>query len=699
MPTPILFGLLSLLPAALPGRAAQEASQREAIPAPARLHECLHPALWPALQRVHALEAAYIELSILTPEGTLVPTPPRQDSPAGKLLMEGRPGLFPGLAAFDFVRPGDPPPSVPIELLLECGLYNAGYEAARAAWAAAPDLTPSDLLATVEERFLMAEPVLGTDLARDLHRRSLQQQRLGALTHGSIGYVLFGFLHLSEFWRDRQTARGEFISGLLERGIAGPLPAWTVRRALQAPLQQNSPTAARGIAMGWDSRRGPVGFLPAHEARLDALLRELEAERDRFLQPVAPGPLPPSGGAAAEEKSKPEGVPAAPGPQAGAVEAGSKTGSNAPPQGPGEAGRDRIAAGGGPASGGWDATGSGRWKALEARLAWTSELLLWVQRELHPGQLQQQFRRAASLTKRMEYWDDLVDSIPFVELREELLRELQAMLADEDGWPGMDRVRELKALSALGALTPEQASELRGLEQQIDVQQLRLMSHMTRCLVESSGPDHYDLLADTLLGDIPKLLAGSDLGDPLSFDSNLQVTWLLLASMGGPGPGRLLEGQLDGTRPKLTPMLADTMLRTLPDSSIPDRERILNRYLREGSLGEQLEVLVKSSWLGDDAYRQQLQGYLQRAKDPATPAEDRTRIRDGLLESLRRRGGAVAKSLLLESIQSGLWLGADGASSWSQADPQEVAEALSLLSPGERVQLVQQGWLPPQLAF
>ena len=120
MTVPILFGLLSLVPAAIPGSAVQEPSQREAIPVPERLHECLHPALWPALQRVHALEQAYIELSILTPEGTLVETPPREDSPAGQLLMEGRPGLFPGLAAFDFVRPGEPTPSVPIELLLDC---------------------------------------------------------------------------------------------------------------------------------------------------------------------------------------------------------------------------------------------------------------------------------------------------------------------------------------------------------------------------------------------------------------------------------------------------------------------------------------------------------------------------------------------------------------------------------------------------
>jgi hypothetical protein len=764
MPVPVLFGLLSLVATASPGNPVQDTSQRQAIPAPERLHECLHPALWPALQRVHALELAYIELSILTPEGTQVATPPSEDSPAGKLLMEGRPGLFPGLAAFEFVRPGEPAPSLPIEMLLECGLYNAGYEGARAAWADAPDLAPSDLLAALDPRFLEAEPLLGTELALELHRSSQRQQRLGALTHGSIGYVIFGFLHLPDFWRGREGSRGEFISGLLERGIQGPLVAWTVRRVLQAPLSQTSPNAARGIAMGWESRRGPVGFLPVHEARLEALLEELEAERDRQLQPVVPdrvraageaagdgaaapvgttaqgqGPVPgsePESGGAKQPAGSGAEQPAAgatPAPKArSAVDAAGSGRTGAESAGADGAASDAAAADGsapaGPAgatpgagstpqqtgrnktrgdleaalsdlaTGGWDETKMGQWKALEARLAWTSELLLWIKRELHPGQLGQQFRRSDSLTKRMEYWSDLVGSLPFVELREEVLRELQAMLADEDGWPGTERVRELQALAALGALTPEQTKELRELEYQVDVQQIRMMSHMVQCLADSSGAEHYDLLADTLLGDIPKLLQGSDLGDPLSFDSNLAPTWHWMAAMGGPGPGRLLEGQFDGSRPKLTPGLSSLMLRMLPESANPDRERLLNRYLQEGSLPEQMKVLANSKWLGDDAYRQQLNGYLQRAVDPGTSAADRAQMRDGLLASLRRRGGPVSKSLVLESVRAGLWRGEDQAS-WSKGAPEEVAKALSLLTPAERAQLVQEGWLPPHLAF
>jgi hypothetical protein len=774
MPVPVLFGLLSLVAAASPGKPVQDTTQRQAIPAPERLHECLHPALWPALRRVHALELAYIELSILTPEGTQVATPPSEDSPAGKLLMEGRPGLFPGLAAFEFVRPGEPAPSLPIEMLLECGLHNAGYEGARAAWAQAPDLTPSDLLAALDPRFLEAEPLLRTDLALELHRRSLQQQRPGALTHGSIGYVIFGFLHLPDFWRGQEGARGEFISGLLERGMQGPLVAWTVRRVLQAPLSQTSSTAARGIAMGWESRRGPVGFLPVHEQRLEALLEELEAERDRQLQPVVPDRLRAAGEAAADGAAAPVGTtgqggrpvpgsepespgakqpagsgaaePAAgatPAPKAGsAVDAAGSGGTGAESAGAESAGAESAGADGaaseaaaadgsapaGPAgatpgagsapqqtgrkknrgdlegalsdlsAGGWDETKMGPWKALEARLAWTSELLLWIKRELHPGQLGQQFRRSDSLTKRMEYWSDLVASLPFVELREEVLRELQAMLADEDGWPSTERVRELQALAALGGLTPEQTKELRELEHQVNVQQIRMMSHMVQCLANSSGTEHYDLLADTLLSDIPKLLQGSNLGDPLSFDSNLGPTWLWMAAMGGPGPGRLLDGQFDGSRPKITPGLSNMMLRMLPESANPDRERLLNRYLQEGSLPEQMKVLGNSKWLGDDAYRQQLNGYLQRSLDPGTSAEDRVQMRDGMLESLRRRGGPVSKQLVLESIRAGLWRDTADAS-WSKGDPQEVSKALSLLTPAERAQLVQEGWLPPHLAF
>lgn len=262
--------------------------------AAAELPEGLRPSLGRALERVHRFERACLELGLLGRDGAVAPSAfeGADDAQLDRIteflregtLREGEPGVYPGAAAFAFGERG-----APLEQLVECGRYHAGWAAARDAIAADPGLAPEHALAALTDAVLTARPLEGSEDALRFAGVASEQRRFAPLGNGGLCFVVWGLLHEPSFWEREGIAAGaraDLIHAIVSRGPTTELATWTATRTLRPPLVWDEERPGRGVVFSAAAPRGRVGF----SARDEAFVR---AVRDRVVRgelPAESGP-------------------------------------------------------------------------------------------------------------------------------------------------------------------------------------------------------------------------------------------------------------------------------------------------------------------------------------------------------------------------------------------------------------------------
>jgi len=637
--------------------------ERQVLPSPPAYtpHGLLAESLVPGLERVHRLEARYLELAFYLPSGLLNPEPPlNPDAPLhsdpqqhdceGTAFLLGRePDLFPGFDAFEFgqgkwaeaagAEGGSPSLQLPIEQLLESGLYEAGYQAAKAVWASHPTLLPEEVLRCFDDAFLGGEPVRPGDQARALDLAAKSQRRLGLLGNGSIAYVAWGFLHLDEFWKDRPGRREEFLAILIDRGVASERSAWAVRRVLQRPLKRSADRPARGIAMDVDALAGPVGFTVRHEAVLERLVSDLEAIRRSTDGKEALAPT--------LRYTQADGTVVT-------------------------------------------------WENPLAHLpAWSAEMLSWVQRELRPDRFAGELRRGDTLAKRQLYWTELAKRVPFAALREEMLAELRAIVEGADMLPGAERYAELRALAATGELSEADRAELENLVRGRREMHEELIQHMVPLLVRSGKVDHYAQLATTLAKDIAAILSPSF--DEFGQDRLLGHSWGVVSMERHPDSLWVLRQHLFEPDQRLPRFAARPMIAWAARHALPGYEVLLEDCLREGSLSDRGAALVRSAWLPAPRYEEELGRLVGDHRSPDLSQWDRAMTLYNILNSLENRNDEAARAIAVRSFHEGRWAESEGRWSWANAHSSVHAWAVAQLSAEDRAVLLEKKLVPPGL--
>ncbi len=639
MPDPVNV-LMAVLCAALAsaisagGHLAEFSADREDVVAAK-----ISPALLEGLERVHRVEARFLELGWLLPDGSFGTAAPLPDSPALALLEGAEPAHFPGLAAFRF-GPVDGPPGVPIEHMLESGLADAGTRAARFLMARRPGLTPGDLLRAFDEEVLFGEPLLPNPSRGDSSSEASAEGRLVPLSNASLGYLLFGFLQLDPFWESHPHARREFISELLERGSRSAPMARAVRRALHPPLPRHPRRTAMGFAFSGEG--GPVGFAADDETRLKEWLATWESAR-RELRTVPPES------------------------RAGEPHEADARSTNQP----------TLA-------------------ELDQLIDWAAELLLWVRRELHPEGFSETLRRADSFAERARYWSSLAQSVPFASLRQAMLEELTLIAVDGDGWPENERIAHLQALGEAEELEAEQTLELDRLRAERDRQRRRMIEHLARLLAQTGAFGDFATAASTLARDFPSHLADSHAGRGLQ--GLLFPAWLELAHVPHPDSLWVLHQHLHDPAGRLPENAAMDLLRMASRHRLPGYERVLEDALAHGGVLERGSVLLNSEWLPPARYASELDRLARVSGDSQAPLGQRTIARDMALISAANRPDESARALLRSTLAEGLWADPQSHWSWARGEPNLLERLLGLLDREERRHYVRLGLLPEHLA-
>jgi hypothetical protein len=600
-----------------------------------------------ALRRVHAVEARLLELRLFNTSGRLVTKVPPADSPAMVALAKGEPGLIPALERFDLGATDGASITVSLGQVVESAIYDAAHGAAAAAFAAEPSLGPTQLLEALRHEFLSAAPVNPDERAQRFHASATNQERLGPLCNGSIAYVIWGFLYLPEFWRERPEERAEFISAVIEAGVQSPVCAWAARRVLQPPLRRTLPEHAHGVAMELERLRDVVGFTADHERLLLELVRAAEAARARARNPAPPPPLPTPQPAAQEANTPREPTLAVEAPL--------------PHLGP-----------------------------------WAAELLYWVQRELHPNRLNLLMRRSELLENRLAYWTELAETMPFAVLREEFLAELQAIVAGEDDYPGSARIAELEALQLGVGLDPAQESELKRLRRDRMLGRRDLISHIGVLSITSGFNDQYAAVAELLGAEAPALLALSEYGNLPS--GPLDFSYMHFSAQEHPESLLVLEGHLSGDGPKLQWDLSTRLVTALSSHKLPGHEPLLERALELGSPEERMAALGDSGWCSAERYGQAISRVIDDLDKGAVSQWGQGLVASQLLSSLHARGAQEALPLLRESIRRGLWANPKAPNCLATGGAEDVQWCLAQLSSEEKQNYVQNGLLPAHLA-
>lgn len=619
-------------------------------PEPAyRPHDLLAEPLVPALKRVHRLEARYLELGFYVPNGLLNPEPPQPDSEGTAFLLGSEPELFPGLDAFEFQQGegtaregenrGGSSLQLPIEQLLESGLYEAGYQGAKAALASHPKLLPEDVWRCFDDAFLDGEPVRPGDDARLVDLAAKGQRRLGLLGNGSIAYVAWGFLHLDEFWKDRLPQREEFLAVLIDRGVVSERSAWAVRRALQRPLKRSAERPARGIAMDLDRLAGTVGFTARHEAVLERLVADLEdirrsADGQQALAPTL-------------RYTRADGTVVT-------------------------------------------------WENPLAHLpAWSAEMLSWVQRELRPDRFAGELRRGDTLAKRLLYWTELAKRVPFAALREEVLAELRAIVEGADMLPGAERYAELRSLEATGELSEADRAELEKLVRGRREMHEALICHMAPLLVLSGKADHYVAVAATLAKDVTAILGATF--DEFAQSRLLGSAWGALSVEPHPESLWVLRQHLFEPNQRLPSYAMGPMLVLSAQHALPGYEVLMEDFLREGNLRERGAVLCISAWLPAPRYEEELGRLVGDHRNLDLSDWDRSSSLYNILNSLENRNDETARAIAVRSFYEGRWAESEGRWSWANSHASVHAWAVAQLSAEDRAVLLEKKLVPPGL--
>lgn len=613
------------------------------------LPDGLRPSLARAIDGVHRFERACLDLGLLGPDGAVDPSAFEGADDARldeitEFLREGVEGMYPGAGAFAFGERG-----APLEQLVECGRYHAGWLAARRALGEDPELTPAHALAALADDVLSAPPLEGSEAAQRFAERASSQRRFAPLGNGGLCFVVWGLLHEPAFWGRGglpSNAREELIHAIVTMGATSELATWTATRVLRPPLARRDDRPGRGVAFSAGEDRGRVGFTERDEA----FVRRV---RDRILR----GEMP----------ARPAG------------DAGSS----------GDTGNSRTTGAAGAAPG-----------PSEKRLrAWCATMLHWILSERGTVPTADDAMRRGTFDERVQYWTDLARRVSFDDFRAAYVDELVALGSRAEGLGAAERIAELEALAesraADGGLGPDEAAELERLRLDAERARTRLVRHMADLLVQSGAADHFAAVAATLAGPTESLLA--DIAPHTARAHWLGDAWIRLGLTPNEQATWVLDDHLDGVGP-LPDYGLESLVMSTASWSLPGAEATLGRVLSEGDLAARSAAVVNPGWMSEERFESE---WRRLARDHDAEGADpvaSSKARVSLVLSLAQRDDAAARRLLLESFEEGRWRDPSDPRCWSNvlfgASRDRV---LGALSPEERQGLVDRGLAPPEL--
>ena len=604
-----------------------------------------------AMEPVFRLDRRLLDLGLLDGNGALADlSNPRfeTDSEIVEFITNGEPGLFAGRYGFAF---GELAPS--FDQLVECGRYDQGLIAAKVLFAANPKLSTEELLKPIDDAFLEAEPVEGSMRAKRLHEFALRQMRLAPLSNGTVSYVIWGFMYLDEFWKDKPGEREQFITDLIERGASSQISGMTVRRILQAPLKKDPEQRGQGAAFFLLPLREMVGYTHKHQHQLEDLIKLVND-------------------ASKEDSDGPNPF------DAFVVD------TNV------EVGAETITAA--------DAN-----VLVPTRLGhlstWAPELLGWVLLELDPEAADENMRRAATIEERMSYWDSLANTVPFANFRERMLEEVRAMLNDSDENPLMIEIMELEALQEAGALSAEQEKELVRLRGELKRERRSLVRHLAELTAQAGTKSDYELAVSTLAVDLDGLLSSGKLQTVPGMEWRsawelLYSGWLWISVAQYPGlPGvveQVLHGEVD--YPEYgTAYLINSLVIQKPEGY----ESILKEIMDTGTPAQRGQALINPDWMKADQYKIEISRLFAESRDPKLTEKDRSYAWQGAVKSLSSWDGPEAKALLMKSIEDGSWIGDPQAAKWLYELSPGNSWALEMITPAGIAKFKEQGLIDP----
>ena len=618
----------------------QDSTRVELAPA---THELISPELQAAMEEVFRFDRRLLDLQILDING--VPSSPvvlERDPRVLEFFVNGEATVFPGVKAFAF---GENTPH--FDQVLECGRHNRGIIAARRMIAENPKLSVFELLRVIDDAFLGDDPVEGSERAKGLHGFAKKQLRLAPLSNASVSYVLWGLLHSQELWKDKATDRELCISELIERGATSQLSGLAVSRILEAPLLIDPEKESRGVSFYIPSVTGKVGFTHQHRMQLEALIK-LVADSDKDMAP-GPSPFDTHVISASADGSVTEVAPA----------------------------------------------------QLGHLRTWAPEILWRALFELEPEQANAIMKRAGTIDERMTYWTALTTTVPFAIFRELMLEEIRLMVAGEDEHPLSQEIKELEVLEGSGVIAPEQQRRLDSLRLTVVSDQRTMVQRLTELAVTFGRGGEFEAVASTLGSDLHQLLEPGTLvlvpGTENSVPQQLlQFGWLSLASSGNPDSHPVLEQLLDGELDY--PAYGTTQLISqLSAFKHPGYVALLDRIVTEGTPTQRASALINSQWISPDRYSSEILRVLQDCRDQSVVESERELAWSGAMTSLSGRPKTEAKTILVQSIQTGQWKATSVDSRWIYKNSFFTDWALEQLTPEEKAEFIQQGLLDSSL--
>lgn len=555
-------------------------------------------------------------------------------------------------------------------LASELLLYRRGYLAFREARAQAPTLSPEDLRALLDERFLRAAPVIkarGWEAATAELRRDerIPDETISELGNLAGRFLLWGALTDAEFWAEQEDveARTEFLAFLISQGSQSALLADVVWAAIAPPARDPRKPAeipSRTIAGSFHELRDRVGFTAEHLELVEAILEGVSNERSAGVDPFAS-----KAEVDAEEGTVRRQIPS-----------------------------DAFLPG------------------------WAAKVRALIASELGgPDAPRNVHSRDGTLEEQLSYWETQFALLPFAELRFQAREHFRALFNGQSGHPNDARIQTLRALAASrgvsdeseihasgAGLQPDEWQEWQELWAQRDREGLTVARRLAALLADKGLADGDRVGAiEALAKDLPDVLAGA--GKDHIAPQILKDGWAHLSR----DPHDAVE-LLEGRR------LGDPSAALIPDYGVvaliqncaifgmraSDRQAVeaLAYVAGSGSASERAAALANPEIFGRRA-----EGLFEKALNDLGSAQlsdtELRRLRSGFINGLKGPRDAPpaewTRRLLVKSFEAEQWAGNDPLD-WLSPDPQIQAWAVNSLTAEEFARLRAGGKIPQSVA-